>query len=114
MAEPRRDLEFIYTPLFERSARGVLDDESMRHAELELLADPRAGASVAGTGGVRKLRVALPGRGKRGSARVVYLYVEIRGRVYFLLAYAKAEQLDLSAADKKALRGLVHELEAHE
>ena len=68
MAELRRELEFIYTPLFERSARGVLDDESMHHAELELLADPRAGASVAGTGGVRKLRVALPGRGKRGSA----------------------------------------------
>jgi len=114
MAEERRDLEFIYTPLFERSARGLFDDECMRHAELELLADPRAGAMVAGTGGIRKLRVALPGRGKRGSARVAYLYVEIRGRVYFLLAYAKAEQLDLSPADKKALRGLVHELEVHE
>ena len=45
---------------------------------------------------------------------MAYFYVEIRGRVFFLLAYAKAEQLDLSAADKKALRGLVHELEAHE
>ena len=51
MAEQRRYLEFIYTPLFERSARGFLDDESMRHAELQLLADPRAGATVAGTGG---------------------------------------------------------------
>ena len=110
----RREIDFVYTPLFERSARGLLDDESMRQAELELLNDPRAGATVAGTGGIRKLRVALPGRGKRGSARVAYLYLEVRGRVYFLLAYAKAEQVDLSAADKKVLRTLVTELETRE
>ena len=110
----RRELDFVYTPLFDRTARGLLDDESMRHAELELLSNPRAGATVAGTGGIRKLRVALPGRGKRGSARVAYLYLEIRGCVYFLLAYAKSDQVDLSAADKKALRTLVTELEAHE
>ena len=114
MSDARRELDFVYTPLFERSARGVLDDESMRHAELQLLADPRAGAIVAGAGGIRKLRVALPGRGKRGSARVAYLYIEIRGRIYFLLAYTKADKVDLSAADKKALRGLVNDLEARE
>lgn len=111
--ERPRGLDFIYTPLFDRSARGLLDDESMRQAELELLEDPRAGSVVAGTGGIRKLRVALPGRGKRGSARVAYLYVELRGRVYFLLAYAKGDQVDLTAADKKALRNLVAELEAY-
>ena len=111
---PRREIDFVYTPLFERSARGLLDDESMRQAELELLKYPRAGATVAGTGGIRKLRVALPGRGKRGSTRVAYLYLEVRGRVYFLLAYAKAEQVDLSAADKKVLRTLVTELETRE
>jgi len=60
------------------------------------------------------MRVALPSRGKRGSARVAYLYVELRGRIYFLLAYAKSEQVDLSAADKKVLRNLVAELEACE
>ena len=110
----RREIDFVYTPLFERSARGLLDDESMRQAELELLRDPRAGATVAGTGGIRKLRVALPGRGKRGSARVSYLYLEVRARVYFLLAYAKADQVDLTAADKKALRMMVTELETYE
>ena len=49
---PRREIDFVYTPLFERSARGMLDDESMRQPELELLNDPRAGATVAGTGGI--------------------------------------------------------------
>ena len=81
---------------------------------MELLNDPRAGATDAGTGGIRKLRVALPSRGKRGSTRVAYLYLEVRGRVYFLLAYAKAERVDLSAADKKVLRTLVTELETRE
>lgn len=113
MASPR-EIDFVYTPLFDRTARGIFDDESMRRAELELLNDPRAGALVAGTGGIRKLRVALPGRGKRGSARVADLYVEIRGRVYFLLAYAKGDQVDLSASDKKTLRTLVAELETTE
>jgi len=106
------ELEFIYTPLFERSARGLLDDESMRQAELTLLTAPRIGAVVAGAGGIRKLRVALPGRGKRGSARIAYLYVEVRGRIYFLLAYAKGDQVDLTTADKKLLRELARDLEA--
>ena len=114
MYERGRTVEFIYTPLFERSARGWLDDSSMREAELTLLANPRAGALVAGTGGVRKLRVALPGRGKRGSARVAYLYVAVRGQIYFLLAYAKGEQVDLSRADKQALRRSAGELEEEE
>ena len=113
MSSPR-EIDFVYTPLFERSARGLLDDESMRQAELELLSDPRAGSTVAGTGGIRKLRVALPGRGKRGSTRVAYLYLEVRGRIYFLLAYAKGDQDNLSAADKKLLRTLVTELESRE
>ncbi|MDQ3697355.1 MAG: type II toxin-antitoxin system RelE/ParE family toxin [Gemmatimonadota bacterium] len=107
-------IEFIYTPSFERSARRLLDDESMRRAELALVAEPRAGAVVAGAGVIRKLRVALPGRGKRGSARVAYLYVEARGRIYFLLAYAKGDQVDLTAADRKLLRQLARELEASE
>lgn len=106
-----RSLEFIYTPLFERLCRDLLDDEAMRRVEERLLIEPRSGELVADTGGVRKLRVPLPGRGKRGGARVVYLYVELRRRIYFLLAYAKNERVDLSSADKKILRGLVKQLE---
>ncbi|CAN5897701.1 type II toxin-antitoxin system RelE/ParE family toxin [soil metagenome] len=110
MAGRGRELDFIYTPLFDRAARGLLDNEAMRHVELELLTDPRAGDTVADAGGIRKLRAALPGRGKRGSARIAYLYFEVRGQIYFLLAYAKGDRVDLSAADRKVLRQLVTEL----
>ncbi|MDP3775506.1 MAG: type II toxin-antitoxin system RelE/ParE family toxin [Gemmatimonadales bacterium] len=104
-------LEFIYTPLFEASAKGLLDDEAMRQLETTLLRDPQQGDVVAGTGGVRKLRAALPGRGKRGGARVIYLYVTVRGRVYFLLAYAKNRRVDLTPAEKRAVHAMARQLE---
>lgn len=111
MTDTGCQLEFIYTPLFETTTADLLDDEAMRQIELTLLAEPRAGTLVAGTGGIRKLRVPLPGRGKRGGARLLYLYIEVRGRIYFLVAYPKNEQVDLSAADKKMLRTMVRHLE---
>jgi hypothetical protein len=107
-------LEFIYTPLFERMCRELLDDDAMRQVESRLLTEPRAGVLVAATGGVRKLRVALPGRGRRGGARLAYLYLELRGRIYFLLVFAKNERVNLTPADKKVLRELVKQLEAGE
>ena len=58
---------------------------------------------VADAGGVRKLRVALPGRGKSGSARIIYLYVAPDARVYFLLVYRKSARETLSDAEKKHL-----------
>jgi hypothetical protein len=111
MTESRRGLEFVYTPLFLASARGLFDDEALRQIEITLLVQPRTGDVIAGTGGIRKLRAALPGRGKRGGARLVYLYLEVRGTVYMLLAYAKNEQVDLSTAEKRALRNMVKKLE---
>ena len=68
-------LTFVYLPLFERTAVGVLGDEEMQAVEQQLLDNPRAGDVEAGTGRVRKLRVPLPGRGKSGSARLIYLYI---------------------------------------
>jgi hypothetical protein len=109
-----RYLEFVFLPTFERSAAGVLSDAEIRDLELELLANPQAGDVVAGTGGVRKLRVALPGRGKRGSTRVIYLYVEARQKVYLLLCYAKNQLGTLTAEQKKSIRQLVAKLQGEE
>jgi hypothetical protein len=104
-------LEFVYTPAFLASARGLLGDEGLRRIEIALLTEPRAGAVVPDAGGIRKLRAALPGRGKRGGARVIYLYVEVRDVVYFLLAYGKNQQVNLTPAEKHALRALARKLE---
>jgi len=105
-----RYLEFVFLPSFERSAAGLLSDKEIRDLELELLENPHAGAVVASTGGVRKVRLALPGRGKRGSTRVVYLYVAARQKIYLLFCYPKNEQGDLTAEQKKSIRQLVAKL----
>jgi len=65
------NLTFVYAAEFMRQADGIFADEDLRQVELLLLANPQAGVVVPGTGGVRKLRVALPGRGKSGSARFI-------------------------------------------
>lgn len=107
-------LQFVYTWLFERTARGLLTDREMQAVEQHLLRNPRAGDSLSATGGVRKIRAGLPGRGKRGGARVLYYYIELRSKVYFLLAFAKNVQANLTSDHKKSLRQLVRQLEGEE
>jgi hypothetical protein len=106
----RRYFEFVRLPSFERTAASVLSEEDIRALEQVLIENPRAGQVVPGTGGVRKIRVGIEGRGKRGSARVIYLYVELREKVYLLLAYAKNVQADLTADQARAVRALVDQL----
>ena len=62
---------------------------------------------IKGTGGLRKVRMALPGRGKSGGARVIYYYVHNAAQIRFLLAYEKSEQDDLTDEQRKALKKIV-------
>lgn len=64
------------------------------------------------TGGVRKIRWARPGSGKRGGARVVYFYHNSTRPLYLLMVYAKARQENLTAEEKKAVRKLAEMLKA--
>ena len=73
-------------------------------------ADPRCGVVMPGTGGVRKLRVAASGRGKRGGARVIYLFGGDDVPVFLLAAFAKNEKSDLSKAERNDLARLTTEL----
>ena len=75
--------------------------------EAAIAADPRAAPVIPGTGGVRKLRWAIPGRGKRGGIRTIYFYQVGPGAIYMLTAYAKADQDDLTPDDRKAWYRLV-------
>jgi len=99
--------EFVYLPGFDRQTYGLLTDEDMQVIEDELNDDPRKGGVIQGTGGVRKMRIALSGRGKSGGGRVLYLYVEIKGRIYLIALYAKNRQSDISSTQKKEIRALV-------
>ena len=63
-----------------------------------------------GTGGIRKIRFAIPGRGKSGGARVCYVdYVEF-GTIYLITVFTKKEKPNLSQQEKNILRELVKQL----
>jgi hypothetical protein len=87
-------------------------DETYALLQNVLMADPQVGKAMRGCGGVRKIRIGDPkrGKGKRGGARVVYLYVA-EARWFFMLdLYGKNEKDDLSAAEKRHLAQLAAEL----
>jgi hypothetical protein len=99
---------FVQTTVFTKTAEAVgLGDDQLLSLEAVLRENPEAGATVGGTGGARKIRVALPGGGKRGGARVMYYYVGQDDTIYFLLAYGKNVQDDLAEEQKKALKSIV-------
>mgnify|MGYP000855228219 CR=1 FL=1 len=97
-------LTFIETTLFTRRIIELGAEESCRALQNELAANPDAGAVIPGLDGLRKIRLALPGRGKRGSARTLYLIFTRAETIVFLLVYTKNDFEDLPPDAKKALR----------
>lgn len=87
-----------------------LDDDDLKELQSELLDEPTIGDRIPGTGGIRKYRFALEGRGKSGGARVCYLDIPTAGKLFLLTAYAKNEKENLSMAERNALKKLSHEL----
>lgn len=84
-----------------------MDDEDYGQFQQELANAPESGVIIEGTGGLRKIRVALAGRGKSGGARVIYYYFSSASQIVLLLAYPKNVQDNLTAAQKKALRAVI-------
>jgi hypothetical protein len=94
---------FIELPVFVRVSSDLFDDEALWNIQERLLVNPEAGAVISGGGGLRKLRVPLPGRGRRGGARVIYYWWSQREQCYLVYAYAKNEQSDLTRDQLKQL-----------
>ena len=82
---------FIETRLFSRLVRDYLSDEDYCKLQSELIKNPEAGAVVCGSGGVRKLRWAATGRGKRGGYRVIYYVRRPESVIWMLTIYPKSE-----------------------
>jgi hypothetical protein len=103
---------FRETPIFTEKLAAVGDDDLLRAIEDSILANPEAGATVAGTGGIRKLRAPDPsrGKGKRGGLRILYLDLPDRERTYLLYLYGKNEAEDLTADEKRIFKSLVSQI----
>jgi len=75
-----------------------------------LATNPLAGNLIPHTGGVRKVRVPVSGRGKRSGARVVYYYFSEDAPLYALLVYAKNQSTNLSPAEAKTVSAFAQAL----
>ncbi len=100
-------MQLFATRTYERAIRKLVSEKAREEMEMAIVIDPDEAPIIRGTGGIRKLRWAGSGRGKRGGIRTIYFYYAGLGAIYLLTAYAKADRNDLSPADKKALSRLV-------
>ena len=94
----------VETPVFTKRVLQTLDDEEYRLLQTALVAAPETGSVIPRGGGLRKLRWAGSGRGKRGGARVIYRWFPERDRLLMLFVFLKNERDDLSAQQLKRLR----------
>jgi hypothetical protein len=99
-----RQVTFIEQPVFTRLLFELLDDDAYRRFQNELAANPEKGPIVKGAGGLRKVRMALPGCGKSGGARVLYLWFPRHETVIFYYVYTKGKMENIPAAQMKAIK----------
>jgi hypothetical protein len=99
-------LSVVETPEFLSATRKLMSDEERALLVDYLAYNPPAGDLIPGTGGVRKLRWGLEGRGKRGGARVIYFHHDAGMPLFALTAFAKNERADLSRQDRNDFRQL--------
>ena len=99
-------IQFVETAVFTKRVQQHGLEEALRALQVELVKSPTAGDVDAGTGGLRKVRIPDParGKGKRSGGRVHYLWIANRKRIYFLFLYTKDELDALSKDQKKALK----------
>jgi mRNA-degrading endonuclease RelE of RelBE toxin-antitoxin system len=97
---------FVEAEVFTTYVRDLLDDETYRAFQNELIRNPEKGAVMAGCGGLRKVRVEQPkrGKGKRGGCRIIYLHIPEVGRIDLLAIYSKGKQDDLTSEQRKAMK----------
>ncbi len=100
----------VETPVFLDAAKKLLGESERMDLIAFLAANPTAGDLIPATGGVRKLRWALEGRGKRGGARVIYFFHNQTIPLFLLTVYAKNQQENLSAQDCNQLQQLTRQI----
>jgi mRNA-degrading endonuclease RelE of RelBE toxin-antitoxin system len=102
-------MRFVETPVFTKVITGLLDDEDYRRLQIALMLRPEQGPIIRGTGGLRKVRWAKAGAGKRGGLRVIYYGAPKESVVCMVYAYSKSDQADLTPTQERLLGQIVRE-----
>ena len=98
-------ISFVETKLFTRLVQEYLSDDEYSELQQALIANPEAGAVVPGSGGIRKLRWGVAGRGKRGGIRVIYFLRTRHGQIWMLTLYPKNVAENIPAHVLKQIKG---------
>jgi mRNA-degrading endonuclease RelE of RelBE toxin-antitoxin system len=99
----------VETRVFTRQVSATLPDDMYRALQQVLAERPEAGALIRGSGGLRKLRWTMPGRGTRGGVRVIYYWARTQHTIVLLFLYPKNVQGDLSPEQVRVLRRVIEE-----
>ncbi len=102
-------MRFIETPVFTRAILELMDDEEYGSVQHALLLRPGMGPVIQHSSGLRKIRWAVKGTGKRGGCRIIYYWDQSTETFYMLYAYRKNEQEDLTSDQIQQLARLVRE-----
>ena len=97
---------FVEMSSFEKSRENYITDDDYSDLQQELLANPKKGDTISGTGGLRKVRWSdsSRGKGKRGGTRIIYYYFDKGRQFWMFLIYNKGEMSDLTREQKKMFR----------
>lgn len=101
--------EFVMLPRFDlRWEQMGLNDEHLRQLQNQLMKNPDIGVVVQGTSGMRKYRIQIENnKGKSGGARVCYVDIAVKEKIYLITAYPKSAQDNLSKEARNIIKELV-------
>lgn len=103
--------EFVYMPKFEKEWNRLgLTDNELSEMENFLMENPDAGNVMKGTGGLKKLRWALPNRGKSGSIRVLYIDFLFDKTIFMIDLFAKDEKDNISPAERNSIKQIIKKI----
>ena len=102
-----KSMQFIETSIFTRQVITLLTDDEYSQLQVALSAHPDAGTIIPHSGGLRKIRWSMTGRGKRGGVRAIYYWVVTEDQILMLFMYPKNEKDDLTQQQLKVLRDIV-------
>jgi mRNA-degrading endonuclease RelE of RelBE toxin-antitoxin system len=100
-------MQFIETSIFTRQVTSLLTDYEYSQLQMALFAHPDAGVIIPHSGGLRKFRWSMSGRGKRGGVRIIYYWVVAEDQILMLFMYPKNVKDDLTPQQLKVLHEIV-------